>query len=319
MNQRHFLPAAATRHELRTGLRGFWLLQLGLTVWAWIALLGRDWSGLGAAAALVGLWATLLVGFTIAGYALKWVLGDWPRSSRGTPVQMLRTMFVEAAWLIRFYLIEQPWRSPAVNWVATDQRPLLLLVHGFLCNGAVWNPLAAQLRRQQRSFVPVCLEPSYRNFEAQLRDLDLAVTAWCEHTGRARVTLIGHSMGGLLVRAYAERFPQRCAAVICVAAPHHGTLFGDPIYGREAGPPSPRCQWLAQMNARTAERMAAPALNVWSADDTIVLPASSARLAATPERALPGYGHMGLIAAPAACKLLLAALDQLESPPEHPV
>jgi hypothetical protein len=58
-------------------------------------------------------------------------------------------------------------------------------------------------------------------------------------------------------------------------------------------------------------------LNVWSADDSIVLPAVSAQLANTPERTLHGYGHMALVAAPEACALLMQALRDLESGAEY--
>ncbi|MGE4070273.1 MAG: esterase/lipase family protein [Lysobacterales bacterium] len=313
MNDREFLPPQAHRPTLKWALVAVWLAQLALLVWVALALRAQGWTWLGAASSVVLVWL-LLQGLLLAfPYVLKWRLGDWSREIRGSLRQMLRTLSVEAGWMTRFYLIEHPWRGAPMQLQPADQRLPLLLVHGFLCNGAVWNPLAADLRAAGRSFASVSLEPSYRDFQQQLRDLDAAVSMWLAATGVSRLILIGHSMGGLLARAYADRDPQRCAAVICVAAPHHGTYLGDWFHGLEGGPPSPRCRWLQEYNARSQERIAVPALNLWSADDSIVLPAASAQLAATPEQALHGHGHMALVAAPAARALLMRTLGELES------
>ncbi len=313
MNNREFLPPQARRPTLKWVLVAVWLAQLTVLVWVALALHSRGWTWLGAVSSVVLVWL-LLQGLLLAfPYVLKWWLGDWSREVRGSRLQMLRTLSAEAGWMTRFYLIEHPWRRAPMNLQPADPRPPVLLVHGFLCNGAVWNPLAVDLRAQGRSFVSVCLQPSYRDFQQQLRDLDAAVLAWLAATGRTQLTLIGHSMGGVLARVYADRHPQHCAAVICVAAPHHGTYLGDWFHGLEGGPPSPRCRWLLEYNSRSQERIALPALNLWSADDSIVLPAASAQLAATPEQALHGHGHMALVAAPAARALLMRTLGDLES------
>lgn len=313
MNDREFLPSQARRPTLKWALRCVWLAQLAILVWVAQTLHAHGWTWFGATLGVVLFWVLLQGSLLAFPYLLKWWLGDWPSTIRGSWRQMLRTLGVEAAWMTRFYLIEHPWRRAPMQLHPGEQRLPLLLVHGFLCNGAVWNPLAADLRAAGRSFASVSLEPSYREFEQQLRDLDAAVSMWLAATGASRLILIGHSMGGLLARAYADRHPQRCAGVICVAAPHHGTYLGDWFHGLEGGPPSPRCRWLQAYNAGSQERIAVPALNLWSADDSIVLPASSAQLAATPEDALHGHGHMALIAAPAARARLLRALGDIEA------
>jgi pimeloyl-ACP methyl ester carboxylesterase len=248
-----------------------------------------------------------LLGF---GFVLKLVAGDWPAATRGRLPRALRTAAVEIGWMIRLYLLDHPWLAAPLHLAADDRRAPLLLVHGFLCNGAVWRSFARFLH--DRSHAAVSLEPTYRHFERQLDDLHEAVVALCGAAGRERVVLLGHSMGGLLVRAYAERHPERCAGVVCVAAPHHGTLLADYIYGVEAGPPSARCKWLNAINQRDRERIAVPALNLWTADDNIVIPARSAQLGATPERTLHGHGHLAAIAAASAGPALLAAIDHLE-------
>ena len=310
MNELEFLPIRARRRVLAHSLRAIWILQLLLLVA--VALQVRAGGGWPLALlTALAVWCALQLGLMAFGFGLKWVSGDWPRATRGPLLRWLRTAAIEIGWMARIYLLDHPWRQAPQCRRVDDPRAPLLLVHGFLCNGAVWISLAQRLR--DRNLASVSLEPSYRHFERQLDDLHAAVLALCTRTGRSRVTLVGHSMGGLLSRAYAQRHPERLAAVVCVAAPHHGTLLADFIYGVEAGPPSARCQWLTGVNQRDGERIGVPALNLWSADDNIVIPARSASLSGTPERTLHGHGHMAAIAAPSACTILIKAIEDLES------
>lgn len=311
MNELEFLPIRARRRALATGLRVIWGLQLAALLAGAMLLLRQGASWPQALSTPVAVWCALQLCLLAFGFVLKWVSGDWPASTRGPLKRWLRTAVVEMAWMARIYLVEHSWRAAPAQLDAADRRAPLLLVHGFLCNGAVWLALAPHLAG--RNFASVSLEPSYRHFEQQLEDLHAAVLALSARTGHARVTLVGHSMGGLLSRAYAQRHPQHCAAVVCVAAPHHGTLLADYIYGVEAGPPSARCQWLAAVNQRDGERIGVAAVNLWSADDNIVIPARSAQLAHTPERTLHGHGHMAAIAATTACTQLVKAIEDLES------
>lgn len=315
MNQLDFLPIRARRRALAVGLRVFFGLQLAALLYGVAVQLREGTHWLPASLCAIAVWALLQLSLLGFGFGLKWAAGDWPPATRGPLAHGLRTAAVEMAWMARIYLWEHCWRAAPSRWCADDPRAPLLLVHGFLCNGAVWIPFARHLHG--RSFASVSLEPSYRHFERQLEDLHAAVLALAEKSGRARVTLVGHSMGGLLARAYAQRHPERLAAVVCVAAPHHGTLLADYIYGVEAGPPSARCQWLAAVNRADGERIGVPSLNLWSADDNIVIPARSAQLAHTPERTLHGHGHMAAIAAASACATLIHSIDELESTLEH--
>lgn len=301
------LPGIADRAWLRHSLRAVLAMQglLALALGAWLH--ARGWSPLAAAVAataaiVAGSWALAAGGFLV-----KWLTGDWPATTRGT--RWPRTLWVESLWMLRLFVVDMPWRAAPTHAHGDASRPPLLLVHGFLCNGAVWRPLARELRQRGWNHAAVSLEPTYHDFQRQLDALDAAVQALVAASGQRRVVLVGHSMGGLLIRAYARRAPQRCAALLMVAAPHHGTALGDFVHGVEYGPPSPRCSWLQALNREDDEHSALPALNLWSGDDNIVLPARSSHLRRTPELALHGHGHMALIAAPAARRALARALE----------
>lgn len=317
MTGQQFLPATARRATLGISLRTLAALQWAISIGVLLKLGGGRAALPAALLTAAALWLAVPATIALASFVGKWAQGDWTAAVRGSWRRWLPTALVEIGWMVRLYLIDQAWRRSPVSVGAGRAQTPVVLVHGFLCNGSVWHALANRLNAAGRAFVAVSLQPSYRHFQRQLEDLDAAVRAFCAHTGTERVLLLGHSMGGLLVRAYAEQHPHRCAGVICVAAPHHGTFLADLIHGVEGGPPSARCRWLQQFNTRSREHIGVPALNLWSADDSIVIPAWSARLAATPERELSGHGHMALIATTAACSTLLAALDGMDSPGEQ--
>jgi pimeloyl-ACP methyl ester carboxylesterase len=315
MNEQEFLPARARRSVLANSLRVLWLLQALVLLLLAFGLVRQGVAWPQAAILVISGWGMLQFVLLAFGFVLKLAVGDWPPATRGSLLAALRTATVEIGWMVRFYLYDHPWRSAPVQILGGDERAPLMLVHGFLCNGAVWRSFVQHLRG--RSYAAISLEPTYRHFQRQLHDLHQAVVALCARSGREQVLLVGHSMGALLVRAYAERHPERCAGVVLVAAPHHGTLLADYIYGVEAGPPSARCQWLQEVNQRDHERVGVPALNLWTADDNIVIPARSAQLSSTPERTLHGHGHLAAVAAARACATLVAAITQVEAGIEH--
>ena len=305
------LPKVADRPQLRRWLRFLALLQaLGLA--AAILLLQRRGMPAGAALGWVlGSWALVLWLSAAGGFAVKALHGDWPASARGA--RDIATLLVESAWMLRLFLYDMSWRAAPMQLEPGDRRAPVLLVHGFLCNGAVWRPLEGELRAAGLRYAAVSLQPSYRDFERQLADLRAAVDWLRARSGHDRVLLVGHSMGGLLVRAFAASSPQLVAGAIMVAAPHHGTALGDLIHGIEGGPPSPRARWLQDFNRHSDERLPVPALNLWSGDDNIVVPAASSALRGVAERRTDGYGHMALIAAhDARLALSTAILDLLK-------
>ena len=164
------LPPLADRPQLRRWLRLLTLLQLaGLAVAA--GLLQQ--RGMPAGAALgwvIAAWALLLWLCAAGGFALKALHGDWPARVRGGIGRASATLMVESGWMLRLFLYDMPWRAAPMHLVRDGRRPAVLLVHGFLCNGAVWRPLEGELRAAGLAYAAVSLQPSYRSFERQLAD-----------------------------------------------------------------------------------------------------------------------------------------------------
>lgn len=98
-------------------------------------------------------------------------------------------------------------------------RPVVL-VHGAWMGASAWDRVAAELRRQGVAVTAVEL-PGHgadaRGPEGlKLDDYVQAVIAALPPGGP--VTLVGHSMGGMVISAVAERVPERIAQLVYVAA-----------------------------------------------------------------------------------------------------
>lgn len=290
-----------------------WTLRAALIVeaTAWLVFAQHQLAaGQGMARTLCSVLALALgwrLCFVALSFAVKPLFAADRQLQRGVGPWLLA--YLRECWaMLRFYTHDQLWaRSGGPDARQASQATPVLLAHGFLCNGGVFVPLLARLPTALAPY-SVALEPSYRDFEHNLARLESALDRLLAAHPGERVLLVGHSMGGLLVRALAERRPEAMAGVLILAAPHHGTWFGNLVYGSEAGPPSARSRWLQAWNARAEPAAALPWLNAWTPQDNIVIPAASSRWDKLAEQCCEGQGHLSLLSDPA---MLAAWVDWL--------
>lgn len=164
-----------------------------------------------------------------------------------------------------------------------------------------------------------------------LHDIGQGLVTSCdeamEQAGTHHVHLIGHSLGGIVVRYAVQRLS--LAAVVgtaaTVAAPHRGTPVASLARGavaRALRPGSPFLQDLRRDAGDAGVRWVA-----YSADRDLVVPPDSARLDGHGCSALDvpvyGVGHLGILRAPvflrSVVQLLLAAEESARRPPAGPV
>lgn len=231
-------------------------------------------------------------------FMLSWI---WrtprPLQFRLGPVACARLFLGEAfavalSWpllVLHRLLIRDPPPAPA---------PLpLLLVHGVIVNDGVWLALRRYLSR--RGLGPVYTinyGPPLAGIEHFAGQLQARIDAICTVTGAARVTLIAHSMGGLVARAYLRRFgASRVAKLITIGTPHHGSMLAWTFAGCCLAQMRPGNRWLADLNAGEGSTPASPMLSIWSRHDSMVAPQASAELACARNVALSGVGHNALL------------------------
>jgi pimeloyl-ACP methyl ester carboxylesterase len=172
----------------------------------------------------------------------------------------------------------------------------VLLIHGWSCNSGVWWPLRGVLRRSRAGPVQtIDLDPR-RAIEAHAVDVANAVQSLLARTGADQVALVGHSMGGIVARAYAASAAGkgRVARIICIGSPHHGTAVAriarDPA-GRDLRPDSAVITGLTEVDPTV------PVTSFYSEIDNFVAPQSSAMLDGAENLPCGAIGHFELIVA----------------------
>jgi triacylglycerol esterase/lipase EstA (alpha/beta hydrolase family) len=187
------------------------------------------------------------------------------------------------------FLIADPAAAPA-------QLPLLL-VHGVAVNDGVWFALRRDLAR--RGLDPVYTinyGPPLAGIEHFAGQLAARIDAVCAATGAERVTVIAHSMGGLVGRAYLRRFgAARIAQLITIGTPHHGSMLAWTFAGRCLAQMRPGNPWLADINRAESEPPPVPITSIWSRHDSMVAPQASSELGNAENIALVGIAHNALL------------------------
>ena len=176
-------------------------------------------------------------------------------------------------------------------------RPVLL-VHGFGCSRAVWRPLLATLRAAGVGPVrAVSLEPLFAGMELCAAKLLGELEALRSRSAGNTITIVAHSMGGLVARAALRGArPGLIGRIITIGAPNHGTALACWFRWPSARQMCPGSGWLEELNACQEGRLGIHITTLYSLDDNYIIPASSARFQGARTIELRGLGHLGLLA-----------------------
>lgn len=186
-----------------------------------------------------------------------------------------------------WWLMREPAPAPA-------PAPVLLL-HGVLCNAGVWLGMRGVLRRSGVGPIyTLSYGPPLASIERFADQLKVRIDAILAATGASTVALVGHSMGGLVARAYLRRHgSRRVERLITLGTPHAGSILAWTFPGTSLQQMRPGSAWLASLNA--AAPPSAPIVAIWSWHDSMVAPQDSARLAGARNVAVTGVGHNALL------------------------
>lgn len=241
-------------------------------------------------------------------FFLSWVYrSPRPQEMKLLLVPALRLFFREYLELLRIYLLRQ-----LIHYVLplNDLKPRpeagpypVLLIHGFLCNSGFWYPAVRRLRaRRVGRIFTINLEPPLASISRYTREVAAVVEEIKKLTGAPRVILVGHSMGGLVARAYAQRGGvENVARIITIGTPHHGTSLAWFATGDNVAQMRPHSTWLESLNA---EPPAVPITCIYSVHDNLVAPQDSARLDSAKNIPVSGIGHLRLGSDPAVLRLV---------------
>jgi pimeloyl-ACP methyl ester carboxylesterase len=206
---------------------------------------------------------------------------------------------------------------------ATRQFPVLL-VHG-LCGNRAWSlSLARALTEDGYATRAI----NYRTFGCGLEQSAAQIAAAADQLrrdyGTNRVHVVGHSLGGLAVRAAEARhsLAGRLAGAVTLASPHRGSPWAAtaakrlPGFGEILAQITPGSAYLQHLDADTTRDDATSWTAIYSTADEIV-PGHHGRLDPPILNAtnlqVPAVGHLAITTNSRTHKLVCDALDQAET------
>ena len=217
---------------------------------------------------------------------------------------------------IRLFLLQQPWAFAPPQFQPasppTANKVPVFLVHGYISNHRVWDAMSSALRSAGHPVMTLDLEPLFTSIDDYAPRIEQAVTELCRQTGVEKVALIGHSMGGLVIRAWLRaQGHDRVARVITLGAPHAGTRI-DPHprtpNGQQMVWHSDWLQALSASESSAARQLFRIALTL---QDNIVFPQRAQVLEGAQVTVFDGLGHLALCLNSAVIVWVLRQLEDL--------
>lgn len=265
------------------------------------------WFSLALALAIIFLFRIIIA-------LLSFVLAWWFRSPLGdihslSIVQYLGMVLREIGAFMKLFFIFHPLEpllnkhDPQIN-ANTPQRPILLLVHGFFSNAGFWVSFKRHFAAQGlHALYTINLDPEFVSIDTYADQLAARVEQICAIHHRQKLILVGHSMGGLVCRAYVDRYnPETIHKVITLGSPHHGTLLAYLLHGPNLFQMRPHNRWLNRLNAKASD---VTITTHYSVHDNIIVPQNSARLEGAATFVLAGIGHLSMAFSPAVMNSVL--------------
>ena len=176
----------------------------------------------------------------------------------------------------------------------------VLFVHGYMCDGSMWWWFRRRFQQlgigntwSMSLTTPIS---SIDKFAEQLND---RIDEICSKSSQQKITIIAHSMGGLVARrllTLCDGSDARIARIITLGTPHQGTFIAYPGLGWCAMHMWPTGRWIR--NLRNMEEQTQPAAemhSVYSRHDQVIIPASYSDYAHAQNRVVDGLGHMNLV------------------------
>ena len=296
---------------------GSLVTALAWAVWVWQ---GSPWLAVAGAFGLLFSYAGVL--------ALEFVV--MARVNRTDPTPRATALDLLGAWWREVIVAPQvfSWRQPFcwrrlpdADVPAAPGRQAVVLVHGFVCNRALWLPWMRELRQRGVPYSSVNMEPVFGSIDDYAHLIDNAVQRAQALTGRPPL-LVCHSMGGLAARAWLAATPgagERVSGVVTIGTPHQGTWLAQFSHVTNGKQMRIGGAWLKALEAREAALPSPrpPFICWYSNADSIVFPASTATLAGADNRLVPGLPHVAMAFHPRVMNESLAMLSPAPMSPSE--
>lgn len=234
-----------------------------------------------------------------------------------TAAELLHAWAGEVLGALQVFGWQQPFRAARyADHLPAEARGRrgLLLVHGFVCNRGLWNPWWPRLLDAGVPCVALNLQPVFGSIDDYADAIDAAVRRLSDATGRPPL-LVGHSMGGLAIRAWLRQHAghARVLGAVTVGTPHRGTWLGRFAFSANGVQMRWDSPWLGALAGVEATGPFPRFTCFYSHCDNIVFPASTATLPGADNRHLRGQAHVHMLQHPAVLEEVMARLAEPDS------
>lgn len=300
--------SATTLHRLMLAGELVFYLLLGLFLTGRFGLLWQQAVGLALLLAVAGRF--FIIGVTFAFSRAHAVTP--PAGCRIGALRGIALYVREVAAFFALFTLIMPFerlfmRADRIGRSEGGRLPLLL-VHGYQCNRGFWLELRGRLERAGWQVGTISLDPVFSDIDGYVEQVARRIEEVCAAAGTEQLILVGHSMGGLVSRAYLRRHGNaRVAKLVTLGSPHHGSRLAVLGLGENGRQMVPGSDWLAGLNAPGAVPLP-PTASFYSCQDNYVMPQDSSLLEGAKVVPLAGLGHLEMAFSPEIARLLLAEL-----------
>lgn len=274
-----------------------WLIDIGVSPWA---------------AVMLGVALPLAMHATPLG--IEFITGaliDKRAVARLGALDAVRVWLNESWRSFVVFNVDQPWRAnfSEREIVADSARPAVLLIHGYMCNRAVWRNWLRRGLPSNWNIATINLEPVHASVDEYAECIEREVARLRAASGAEGITLVCHSMGGLAARAFLRtKGHAGVARVITISTPHHGTIFARFARGANTRQMRRACEYVTRL-AQSEEPV--EFICFASQHDNLIVPRASQVLACAEAVWFEKIGHLAMTGSD---KVLQKLIEVVERP-----
>ena len=229
-----------------------------------------------------------------------------------------RAIFGESWAIYRLLMWGMPWvrgQGQTLLGLGQSQRVPVLLIHGYCCNYGVWRDMASRLQALGHTVLAINLEPLFCSIDEFAPQVEQALAQLRAQTGQARVALVGHSMGGLVIRAWMRAYGDTQVAVaVSLGSPHQGTQITPHAKLPNARQMVWGSDWLQNLQTQESPARRALLRIALTEQDAIVFPQTAQTLPGVDAQVFRGIGHLQLCTDARVFAWVAAQLPSAEQP-----
>lgn len=283
------------------------IVALTLEIALYIFLGVYWWDGIGSlfmiAPLIIGLAVMVRILFVLPSYGLSAVLRfrnnnrqPWGNSFYALDKE-LDARVVAFGWSEAFH----PWVMPEriSNAISRIDPTPILLVHGYLSNrGIFWQLRKRLFAADLGPIYALNLEPLMGSIDNMVPTLAEHIEKICSETNAAQITVVAHSMGGLVTRRYMSLQANggfRIKRFITLGSPHHGTEMARFSVGKCVAEMRTASAWLSALESAEVATEKPPTLSIYTLNDDLVYPPESSKLYWAENVPMAAVGHISLL------------------------